>query len=111
MKRVNYHNTAESVELGDIIQTRVFFIRRQGVVTYVPGVSKKQNTLEYNGLSWVAIKDDRGSYMSALVDPDTGYLDKKIIFIRRGEPQGMPEEDPFVEPGEIEDDFGVSKER
>jgi hypothetical protein len=47
--------------------------------------------------------------MSALVDPDTGYLDKKICFVLRGEPRGMPENDPFVEPGEVEDDFGVSK--
>ncbi|MBN8742666.1 MAG: hypothetical protein J0H86_24410 [Xanthomonadaceae bacterium] len=107
MKQVKYCDTYEPVELGDVIQTRVF-IRRYGVVTYVPGISKKKDTLEYNGLSWVAIQDDRGSYVSALVDPVSGFLDKKIKFVSRGKPKGMPEIDPFIEPGEVKDDFGLS---
>lgn len=110
MKQVKYCDTSEPVELGDVVQTRVFFVRRHGVVTYVPGISKKKDTLEYNGLSWVAIQDDRGSYMSALVDPVSGFLDKKIKFVSRGKPKGMPENDPFIEPGEIKDDFGSSRD-
>ena len=49
--------------------------------------------------------------VATVVDPDPGFLKKKVTFVRRGIPKDLPEKDPFVEPGEIEDDFGVSKER
>lgn len=111
MKQVKYYQTDTPVQLGDVVQIRIFFARRQGVVTYVPGISKKRSTLEYNGLTWVAIQEDRGSHLATVVDPDTGFLKKKVIFVRRGPQKDLPEEDPFAEPGEIEDDFGVSKEQ
>lgn len=110
MKQVKYYQTNTPVQLGDVVQIRIFFVRRQGVVTYVPGISKKRSALEYNGLTWVTIQEDRGSHLATVVDPDTGFL-KKVRFVRRGPPKDLPDEDPFVEPGEIEDDFGVSKEQ
>jgi hypothetical protein len=105
MSAVKYANSGEAVLLGDVVTTRVFFIRRTAKVVYVPGISAPRKSLEHHGLRWVGLQESTGPFLAALVDPESGVLDKKIKFVERGTPQPIAEdEDPFIEPGEkIED--------
>ena len=84
------YETGESVELGDRVQVKVWaeFWKgwQDGVVKYVPGVSKKKPQYEYNGLKWVAIKC-RNVELGKLVNPETGKL-KKARFVGRCAPIG-----------------------
>ena len=54
------YETGELVQLGDHVQVKVWaeFWKgwQQGVVEYVPGVSKKRPQHEHGGLKWVAIR-------------------------------------------------------
>jgi hypothetical protein len=103
MSRVVYARTGEQVLPGDIISTRLFFFfRKEGTVVYVPGISPKRSSLEYNGLTWVGIQELSGSFFSALVDPNDNRLDNSVEFLRRGAAFTLPSDpDPFIEPGEI----------
>jgi hypothetical protein len=105
MSPVVYATTGEQVLPGDIISTRLFlFFPRDGTVVYVPGISPKRASLEYNGLTWVGIQELSGSFFSALVNPNDNQLDKSVKFLRRGPACTLPSDsDPFIEPGEIVD--------
>ena len=105
MSVVRYADSGEPVLLGDIVSTRVFFLRRNARVVYVPGLSKKRPSLEHHGLSWVGLQELKGPFLSALVDPRTGCLDSKVRLVERGETAPISERpDPFLEPDEIIDD-------
>jgi hypothetical protein len=106
MNSVRYADSGELVLLGDIVTTRVFFFfKRKARVVYVPGISKRRSSLEYNGLTWVGLQELTGPFLSALVDPKDSRLDKSVKLIERGEPVVLPEDsDPFIEPGEVLDD-------
>jgi hypothetical protein len=71
------------VQLGDEVSTRVFLFRKNGRITYLPGVSKKNRNMENGGLSWVGIKCQRGPFIGTIVDPETFQLKKKIRFLQR----------------------------
>jgi hypothetical protein len=79
------YETRELVQPGDRVQVKVWaeFWKgwQDGVVQYVPGISKRKPQHEYGGLKWVAIQFDNGQ-ICPLVDPDSGEL-KKVRFIRR----------------------------
>ena len=79
--------TGEAVQLGDRVQVKVWaqFWKgwQDGVVKYVPGISKKKSQHEYGGLNWVAIRFRDGE-ICPLVDPETGTL-RKVRFVGRGE--------------------------
>jgi hypothetical protein len=82
------YETGELVQLGDRVQIKVWaeFWKgwQDGVVEYVPGISKKKTQHEYNGLKWVAIRF-RSGQLGPLVDPKTGRL-RKVRFVGRGRP-------------------------
>jgi hypothetical protein len=56
-----------------------------GRVQYVPGISAKNDDLEFNGLTWVAIHGARGEQSGHVVLPDTGQLRKNVRFVRRAD--------------------------
>ncbi|QWV93566.1 DUF4926 domain-containing protein [Geomonas oryzisoli] len=89
MKPVTYYNTSTKVQIGDYVELKVwlFFWKgwQKGRVYYVPGVSPKSDSLEYDGLSWVSIHDKNGSPVGVVVNPDTGQLKKTVRFIRRSD--------------------------
>jgi hypothetical protein len=80
------YETGELVELGDRVQIKVWveFWKgwQDGVVKYVPGISKKNPNHEYEGLKWVAISFKSGE-ICPLVHPETGKL-RKVRFMGRG---------------------------
>lgn len=86
-KPVTYYNTSVDVQIGDYVELKVwlFFWKgwQKGRVHYVPGISPKSDSLEYDGLSWVSIHDENGSPVGVVVNPETGQLKKTVRFIRR----------------------------
>ena len=76
------------VQLGDMVQIKVWaeFWKgwQDGVVEYVPGISKQKPQHEYNGLKWVAITFRNGQ-IGPLVDPKSGKL-RNVRFVGRGRP-------------------------
>jgi hypothetical protein len=86
---VTYHGTKVPVLVGDYVEFKLwlFFWRgwQAGRVQYVPGISPKNNDLEFNGLTWVAIHDARGGQSGHVVLHKTGQLRKNVRFIRRAD--------------------------
>ena len=79
------YETGELVQVDDRVQVKVWaeFWKgwQNGVVEYVPWISKRKTQHEYGGLKGVAIKFWNGQ-ICPLVDPTTGKL-RKVKFIRR----------------------------
>jgi hypothetical protein len=79
------YESGEEVLLGDAVQvkTLLLFWRgwQDGVVDYVPGISRKKNELEHGGLKWISIKIKDGT-IDPLVLPDTGVV-KNVRLIGR----------------------------
>lgn len=79
------YETGEFVEVGDRVQAKVWaeFWKgwQDGVVKYVPGISKKKLAHEYNGLKWVVIRLPNVE-MGSLVNPENGKL-RKVRFVGR----------------------------
>jgi hypothetical protein len=99
---IRYSGVDELVLLGDIVTIRIFFRRRKARVVYVPGISKKRTSLEHHELAWVGLQELSGPFLSALVDPKTGRLDKRVLFVERGEVAVLLKDaDPFIEKDEI----------
>jgi hypothetical protein len=86
---VCYHGTKTSVLVGDHVEFKIglFFWRgwQPGRVHYVPGISPKNDELEYNGLTWVAIHDARGGQSGHVVLPETNQLRKTVRYVRRAD--------------------------
>jgi hypothetical protein len=80
-----YSDGATQVLLGDHVQLRVFFRRRVGQVTYVPGISRVNAEMEHDGLTWVGIQVVNGPTVGMLVDPFNRLLEKGVTFLDRGE--------------------------
>ena len=79
------YETGEPVQLADRVQVKVWveFWKgwQDGVVEYVPGISKRNPQHEYNGLKWVVVRFGSG-HISPVVDPTSGKL-RKVRFIGR----------------------------
>ena len=84
---VTYHGTQTPVLVGDHVEFKLglFFWRgwQAGRVKYVPGISPRNDELEFNGLTWVAIHDARGEQSGHVVLPQSGQLRKNIRFVSR----------------------------
>ena len=80
---VLYADGQTPVLVGDEVRARNFFIRRPARVVYVPGISKKNRDMEFNGLCWVALKFGEGVRIGTLVDPKTSRLSKSVRFVKR----------------------------
>jgi len=86
---VTYHGTGVRVLVGDYVEFKLglFFWRgwQAGRVQYVPGISPKNDELEFNALAWVAIHDARGEQSGHVVLPKTGQLRNNVRFVRRAD--------------------------
>lgn len=85
-----YHAGDDGIELGDRVEYRGWFRRRQGVVSYVPGISAPHPEMEHGGLCWVGVAYDDGTFTGILVDPATGRTRKGLVLIRRGDGDEVP---------------------
>jgi hypothetical protein len=92
---VVYHGGNTAVFLGDRVEKRGLLRKRLGRVNYVPGVSKPNQDMEFNGLVYVGIELEDGGIIAALVDPKTFSLKENIRLLDRNS-------DPILEiqPGE-----------
>lgn len=74
-----------AVSLGDRIRTRLWFLfPTRGIVVFVPGISEPDEEFERDGLRWVGVKGDDGSLFGELVDPESGCLSKRVVFLGKG---------------------------
>lgn len=94
---VRYHGSDTNVELGDRIEVRGLLRRRRGIVDYVPGISEPHAEMEFNALHWVGISFDDGTFTGVLVDPDSGCVARKVVFLERGpmDPERRLPDAPF----------------
>ncbi|MBL8470282.1 MAG: hypothetical protein JNM98_00660 [Rhodocyclaceae bacterium] len=81
---VRYHGGQPDTRLGDRVEIRGWFRKRRGIVNYVPGISPPHGEMEHNLLYWVGVSFERGDFTGILVDPDTGCVLKKVVFLERG---------------------------
>ncbi|MEW6347653.1 MAG: hypothetical protein AB1646_01205 [Thermodesulfobacteriota bacterium] len=81
---VFYADGTTRVLIGDQVSARDLFLRREGRVVYVPGISRRNRDLEHGGLAWVAIRFHKGTMTGIIVDPDSGRLKKSVTFLGRG---------------------------
>lgn len=86
---ITYHGGSVAVLVGDHVEFRLglLFWRgwQPGRVRYVPGISPKNDELEFNGLTWVAIHDANGEQSGHVVMPGTAQLRKNVRFVRRAD--------------------------
>jgi len=82
-KPIYYYGGTIEVQLGDEVSARDFLLRKNGRIAYLPGVSKKNRNMEYDGLSWVGIRFPGGTFSGSIVDPVSFQLKKSICFLRR----------------------------
>jgi len=83
MGPVYYHDGQTTVEPGDEVTARSFFIRKPARITYVPGKSRKNRDMEHHGMCWVGVQFDNGGWQGRVVDPKTSRVPKSIQFVRR----------------------------
>jgi len=81
---VRYHGGVTTIRPGDRIEFRGLLRRRRGSVNYVPGLSPPHAEMEHDGLYWVGIAFDAGTFTGVLVDPDTGCTHERLVFVARG---------------------------
>jgi hypothetical protein len=94
---ITYRDRVTSVQLGDHVETRIWFRRHGGRVVYIPGVSPLNGNLERDGLRWIGVRLEEGGFLSAVVDPEQDYLRSRLRFVRRdseGVAELKPDEDP-----------------
>jgi hypothetical protein len=82
-KPIYYYGGTIEVQLGDEVSARDFLLRKNGRIAYLPGVSKRNRNMEYDGLSWVGIRFSGGTFSGSIVDPVSFQLKKSILFLRR----------------------------
>lgn len=82
-KAIFYFGGTVEVKLGDEVSARDFLFRRNGRIAYLPGISRKNRNMEHDGLSWVGIKFQRGTFVGVIVDPTTSQLKKNVRFLQR----------------------------
>jgi hypothetical protein len=83
MNEIYYNDCQTPVKLGDVVEKRIFFRKRQGRVVYLPGVSQLNKEMNYNGLEYVGVKIEGGPMVATLVDPEGHFLQSKIRFVKR----------------------------
>lgn len=82
---VMYSDGFTPVLLGDQIQSRFLFLRREGKGVCVPGISIRNRNYEHGGLTWVAIRLSNGVGIAEVVGLESFTLHQRIKFIRRAE--------------------------
>jgi hypothetical protein len=80
---VTYKDKVTAVQLGDRVETRLWWRKKTGRVVYVPGLSPAHADMERDGLCWVGIRLDDGGFLSTLVDPEGLFLVKTETLVAR----------------------------
>lgn len=96
-RNITYSDRLTPVQLGDHVETRVWWRKRRGRVVYVPGISPFNPVMERDGLRWVGVRLDDGGFVSTVVDPDGHFLRKNEKLLKRdstGIDALKPDEDP-----------------
>jgi hypothetical protein len=83
-ERVRYFGVDTAVQLGDHVVIRRWFRSISARITYVPGISQKNDDMEFNGLTWVCVQIPGGTRYGVVVDPTTSELKKNVSFVKRG---------------------------
>lgn len=91
---VYYSDGTTPVQIGDEVETRVFFKKTSGQVAYVPGISPVNPEMEFNGLTYVGIRTVDQGIMGVTVMPNSSTIKKSIKFLRRGKESGFREVNP-----------------
>ena len=82
--RIRYFESEIEVQLGDQIQTRLWYVfRRRGRVGYLPGASPYNSEFDHHGLKWVGVVSQGGAVFGEVVEPQTGFLPRWVKFIQR----------------------------
>lgn len=93
---ITYYVNNKQVQLGDIVETKIWFRKKLGQVVYVPGISPTNKNIDFDGIQNVGIQVFDGPFIATFVDPETERLLKKVKFIRRGSVAGLgADENPF----------------
>ena len=58
---------------------------KAGRISYLPGVSRRHPEMEHNGLTWVGISGDNGTFRGVLVEPDSSTISSSVRFLRRSD--------------------------
>jgi hypothetical protein len=81
------YETGEGIQLGDRVKIKIWaeFWKgwQEGVVKYVPGISKRKPANEHDGLKWIEVKFQNGS-AGCLIDNRTGKV-RKLKFVSRSQ--------------------------
>lgn len=87
-----YHGTDVEIKLGDKILYSKLFRKVKGVVVYVPGQSKLNKNMEYEGeKTWaIQLDDEKGDIRTMVYAPPVGVVPKKIKFLNRQNPNESP---------------------
>lgn len=94
---ITYSDRVTPVQLGDRVETRVWWRKRRGRVVYVPGISPVNREMERDGLVWVGIRLDDGGFVSTVVDPEGHFIrknEKLLARERKGFAELKPDEQP-----------------
>jgi hypothetical protein len=88
----------EAVMEGDHVSYKSMLFWRgwkPGRISYVPGVSQPHPEMEHDGLTWVGVSGDNGTFRGVLVDPDTHTIAESVKFLRRSDGT------PYLTPDQI----------
>ncbi len=98
---IKYHEEDVDVLLGDVVEYKpliLFWKRKKGRVSYIPGISKPHAEMEHNGLTWLGISGDDGTFRGIYIDPESNKVKKGIKFISRSV------DDNYIGPDDLSDD-------
>lgn len=90
-----YFGTNDEVLLGDRVEVRGWILRYKGHVSYIPGISPKHDSLEYDDIKQWAITADDGTVYAMGYYPAQLQPSKKIKLLERGSAKLIQPEDPL----------------
>ena len=107
--RLVYFGTSDDVRLGDRVRVRAFlFLKLEGVVCYIPGVSARHEDMEYAGLRCVGIQLQRGEVRKLHWARGETSLGKGVSLLVRGQPYKPLDPDERLDPTELDRDEEAS---
>lgn len=77
--------TGEQMALGDNIEYKSFFCWKTATISYVPGISKRDPALEYDGSRQALLRKANGGDYTLTIDNETNSVIGKIRFISRAD--------------------------
>ncbi len=99
--KLYYPNSDTEICLGDRISIRRWFRKREGTITYMPGVSERHPSLESKDGSFVhwgiSLDHDKHNILMLAYFPPEGVVPKSLRLIRRSK---KGEEIHFMTPSE-----------